>query len=467
MELKDFKFSFKLQKTTNESKSLVIRFNNPLTGQRDRCKTINFLKVKSEEYINKKVISSDKRKVDLFQQINENIAKYITLLSDFSLFDEDDLMEAIEQSNTITTAKKNLQILIVDIMTESKNNHFKANPNLTPKAKEHYPNAIRKFEEFQASNKMQYTIHHLDYKLMIAYENYLLNNLKHKTTTARNIVDYTKKMIADYLREVNDLMKLAFLNGYQSPIKEKKKNTKKVVKPYLTIDEVFSIYETNFNNYKPKNHEEKLMLKRIQGLNNIRDWIVIGFHIAQRMETLRALDNSQIKDDKIVNVYQNKTDNTISHIPMYGAMEDYFSDKKEFPYMCGRKNDFNEGVRLICEIMGFDEMMVGDIRQKVEIYEGREEMRDVRGVYPRWQLVASHTLRRSFVTHQHIEKRPADLGMAITGHKDLNTYNKYNQMTDYHKVDVYAPILKEQDKYTPRKKKQILKDPKIIEMKAS
>jgi integrase len=58
---------------------------------------------------------------------------------------------------------------------------------------------------------------------------------------------------------------------------------------------------------------------------------------------------------------------------------------------------------------------------------------------PKYELVSTHTARRSFATNQYLRKIPSISIMAVTGHKTEKAFLKYIKVTP----DEHAQIMKE------------------------
>lgn len=429
-------YTYRLQKATNEYKSLVLRFRH----NGDRHKTIPFIKLTKEELVKGKLITDREDVKELFKKVDDVISNYFKT---HSIIDEDELMDLINVHKVTVVSKpkvSNLYLIFLKQYEQIK----KDSKHLSEMAIYQYGLAIHKFEVFCKENRY-YTLNDFNYKLFNKFEKHLRDKKQYKISTINTTITCLKAMLNDYLLETNNVAKLAHLSGFKSTLR---KYDKVVLKPYLTLLEVEKIYSTDFSKYKPVDIKERNLINRVKGLNTLRDWIAISFCIAQRYSTLSALNESNIDTDAIVDLPQPKTKDILSKVNLYGMVEDYFNFNKEFPYMPDL-NDFNDGIRLVCKIMGYDTQMEGYVRKKVKIGQNWE-MRDVLDIYPRYELIASHTLRRSYITRQHQMNRPAELGMAVTNHKSHRMYASYNQRTQEEKADDLVKIQKLEDAYIRR-----------------
>lgn len=440
MEIKDFKHSYTLQRTSGEEKSFVIRYKHPFLHNRKDCRiSCNFLKLKGEELKKGKVYTSNSSKFKIYQDIIHYLERYITI-TDITKFDEEDFKIAIFSANPILQASLDKKNDILSIIEREKDDYFKNN-KLSNFAKQNYTSAIEQFNLYEKySQKKTVTIHHINHNFMIDYESFLINKRKYEPKTAKLYSKLFKALLKDYLTKKGLNSKLVFLSGYKSPIKIKHK-----LQPILTYEEIKKIYNTDFSKFEPRNKEEKSLLKRVQGLNNIKYWICIGFSSLQRNQTLRQLTNDNIECDKFVNIEQQKTNNFIPYIPFDEFMSDFFRKNNQLPYLCKNRTDFNNSIKLVCELMGFDNLIEGDKRLKVEIPIGKEgfptkECRMVRGIYSRCELLTTHCLRHSGISNAFKKGIPDFVISSISGHKNMKVLQGYNNLTIEDKIELYRKL---------------------------
>jgi integrase len=56
--------------------------------------------------------------------------------------------------------------------------------------------------------------------------------------------------------------------------------------------------------------------------------------------------------------------------------------------------------------------------------------------FEKWQLLQSHTARRTFCTLEHAKGTPIFAIMAISGHKDVKTFKNYVKSTGEENADI-------------------------------
>ena len=152
-------------------------------------------------------------------------------------------------------------------------------------------------------------------------------------------------------------------------------------------------------------------------LENARKWILIGLYIGQRVSDLLALKPSQlrfIENGVYIDINQQKTDKYVT----VGVVDKEVIQilKKNFPYSISAQL-FNRQIKQICHIAGIYEMVSG--------YKLCSKTRRKRlGTHPKYSLLSSHDLRRSFATN-YFGKIETPILMQITGHSKESTFLSY------------------------------------------
>ena len=152
-------------------------------------------------------------------------------------------------------------------------------------------------------------------------------------------------------------------------------------------------------------------------LENARKWILIGLYVGQRVSDLLNLKPSQlrfIENGVYIDINQQKTDKYVT----VGVVDKEVIQilKKNFPYSISAQL-FNRQIKQICQIAGIYEMVSG---YKLCIKTRRKRL----GTHPKYSLISSHDLRRSFATN-YFGKIETPILMQITGHSKESTFLSY------------------------------------------
>ena len=153
-------------------------------------------------------------------------------------------------------------------------------------------------------------------------------------------------------------------------------------------------------------------------LDNARRWMIIGFWLGQRVSDLLILQPFQLRDAPnggiYVDIHQQKTDKKVT----VGVIDPTALDilRHHFPRKLYAPR-FNKYLKLVLKEAGITQMVKGF---KFNPKTQRKEM----GLFPKYSVIASHDLRRSFATN-FFGKIPTPILMNMTGHTREATFMSY------------------------------------------
>ena len=175
-------------------------------------------------------------------------------------------------------------------------------------------------------------------------------------------------------------------------------------------------------------------LEKIEALENIppylervRLWLYLGVCIGQRGNDLLNITKENIKVLEgrtfVENVYQAKTKGVITAEVWYEKaletierIEELTEERKRISLQ-----KFNDYLKILFKEAGINQPTKGYIT---------ENKRRVLKEVPKYQLVSSHLMRRTFSTLAYHGEVPPHIIMDITGHKDIATFQKYIGVTE-------------------------------------
>lgn len=178
--------------------------------------------------------------------------------------------------------------------------------------------------------------------------------------------------------------------------------SEKSVFTVLSIDELKLINEFKGANY----------------LENARDWLIIGCWTGCRIKDLVNLSPQNIilePNKSFIRLTQSKTKETVN-IPIHPDVVDIYNKLGGFPRKISDVN-FNIYIKELCKQVGINQIVYGTKRDSLT-------NRKVTGYFPKYELIRSHTCRRSFATN-HYGKIPTVSIMAVTGHKAERQFLDY------------------------------------------
>jgi integrase len=183
-------------------------------------------------------------------------------------------------------------------------------------------------------------------------------------------------------------------------------------------------------------------------LQNVRDWIIIGCWTGCRVNDLMQLTNANIQihvsGQKFIRYTQSKTGKPVD-IPIHTHVAEILERLGDFPRPISDQR-FNEWMKIVCRESGMIQEVYGTRQNPIT---HKKEV----GTFKKWELVRSHTCRRSFATN-HYNKLPNKLIMAVTGHSTEKMLLNYIGETENEHLSDYLSVWN-----TPK-----AKDDKIIQL---
>lgn len=242
--------------------------------------------------------------------------------------------------------------------------------------------------------------------LYIRYVEYLLNVAKMKNTSA--IKGW--KILQWFLRWADKCGYLQNKDYIDFAPRLKTVSDKEVV--YLTWDELMKVYNLHFP-------ENKKYLERV------RDVFCFQCFTSLRYSDVSKLKREDIVDD-VMKVVTEKTGDTIRiELNKYSRsiLEKYVDEEKPLPVPSNQK--MNEWVKEVCFLAGIDTPITA------VYYKGSERIEEI---HPKYELIGTHTGRRTFICNALTMGIPAATVMEWTGHSDYKAMKPYIKIADQEKA---------------------------------
>ena len=215
--------------------------------------------------------------------------------------------------------------------------------------------------------------------------------------------------------------------------------------------------DTKAKTYLSEKELQALYKMPLTGLKErVRDIFMLGCYLGQRVSDYNNLTRDDFtttrRGNRVVSFTQEKTNNAVVVPIIYDNV-----------YAIAQKYDYNfprlsHGVinRYIKEILAELSLTVPSLRQtirtaitlKEQLAENQgkvEFMRDAKGyvIKPRYELVSTHTARRSCITNLYLSNRfTIPQLMSISGHKSEKAFNEYICCSSEEVADAIAEIAK-------------------------
>lgn len=158
----------------------------------------------------------------------------------------------------------------------------------------------------------------------------------------------------------------------------------------------------------------ELDLSKDPRLDKVRDIFLVGCWTGLRFSDIKKIQKENIKDG-IITLVQSKTNDIVSipvHPVFMGIWEKYDG---QLPSRISNQK-FNIYIKEVCKKAGLDDDVLRSITKG-----GKK----ITTKYEKWQLVSSHTARRSFATNLYRSGFPSISIMQITGHKTESAFLRY------------------------------------------
>lgn len=351
----------------------------------------NVVEAEDKDNINKQL---RELKNHLLNKFNEDISVGIYLDAEWT-------KETVSGFFNYTPNNKNYKIFLLDYCQHFIDNSptrytKKANQEselISTRTIQKYKTCQKRLEEFSKKENKKFKLTEIDLPFYNRFVSFLRSDCKYNDNT-----------IGKYICTLKTFLNDANLNGVLIPPQVRKfqvltASTKDV---YLNEHEIDKIFNHNFN--------DNLRLK------NARDLFIIGLRTGLRVSDFTRLHEAKIKDG-FIEIETFKTKKEVA-IPIHPQLQTIIDNGLPHSISEQKLNDY---IKEICKEVGINEMVEGS---KMNPKTNRKE----KGLYPKHELITTHTARRSFASNLY-GKLPNAVIMAITGHTKETIFLKYIKIT--------------------------------------
>jgi integrase len=236
--------------------------------------------------------------------------------------------------------------------------------------------------------------------------------------TVRFYYDFTTYLTKDCNLATNTVGKqIAVLKGFMSAASDQNLTTNTEFRKRsfkIVTEESESIYLT----------EEELEILWVQDfsekvhLEKVRDYFLIGCWTGCRFQDWELINYRNIKEDFLI-YEQGKTGTKVT-VPLHPIVKDILDKYRGNLPEKLQNQSFNRSIKDVCRIAEINSIETKSITKggirKIDRFE-------------KWEMVSSHTARRSFATNLYKSGFPSISIMAITGHRTERSFLKYIKVT--------------------------------------
>ncbi|MDD5150711.1 MAG: phage integrase SAM-like domain-containing protein [Flavobacterium sp.] len=272
--------------------------------------------------------------------------------------------------------------------------------------------------EYQTTIKKQIQFIEITKPFVDKFTNWLVNTKKYSTNYSGKQLEILKTVCID--AEKNEIP----VTPYSKTIEHFRESENDRYIQTLSFEELEQIKNADFTDleklkeFKKENPElTKNISLTPETLDNARNWILIGCEIGQRGGDLLNIsaENIRQKGNNIyLDIIQQKTNKSVT----IGIIAPHVIDiiENHFPKKLQHQK-LNVLTKIVCKLAGIDTIVEGT---KLNTETNRKEY----GMYPKYDLMASHSFRRSFATNYY-KKIPTAVLINITGHSKESLFLTY------------------------------------------
>jgi len=286
---------------------------------------------------------------------------------------------------------------------------------------------VRKnLQDYQTAKKTKLNFENIDIDFYNSFVDYLTKPTKGKTKAglpitkaglSKNTIGTRIKVLKVFLSQASERGIPVCSDYLKKSFRKPSEETSSIYLNEAEIDKMYYIETApeSIERLTKKYNTNALPLY----LEKVRDLFIIGCNTGLRFSDLSKLNNDNIKADGMIEIKTQKTEKKVivPINPTVRAILDKY--KNQLPRAISNQK-FNEYLKEIAELAGIDEPITTEITKGgFKVIKTTEK----------YNLVTSHTARRSFATNAFLADVPSISIMKITGHKTESAFMKYIKMS--------------------------------------
>ncbi len=286
---------------------------------------------------------------------------------------------------------------------------------------------VRKnLQDYQKAKKTVLNFNSIDIDFYNFFIDYLTKPTKGKNKAgqtitkaglSKNTIGTRIKILKTFINEANDRGINVLPDYKKKSFKVLKEETNSI---YLTESELMQMYYIETSPESLEILRKEFFTDKLPDyLAKVRDLFLIGCYTGLRFSDLSKLNKDNITKDNTINVKTIKTNQSVV-VPIHPITKQIF---EKYNYQLPREisnQKFNEYLKDVAKIARINEPIT------TESTKGGFKVSETTEKY---NLVTSHTARRSFATNAFLSDMPSISIMKITGHKTESAFMRYIKMS--------------------------------------
>lgn len=278
-------------------------------------------------------------------------------------------------------------------------------------------NSLGHFKEFMKDTGITYDFQDVDLDCYVKYKAWLMAQdiSKDKADPKHEPVHYADNTIGGFIKKLKCVLRAAESRGY--PVNPAYKSTEFKAQSSIDVDTIYLTRE------EVERFEKVDLTKKEDGKNLelARDIFLVGVWTAQRVsdynnlkpENIKVVDNNG-KPITYISIHQQKTGRLVE-IPCNAKVREILNKyPKGLPHLSDQK--INKYIKDIGKMAKIDEV--------VEV-KGSRGGQVIKEYYKKYDLICTHTARRTGATLMYLDGIAIYDIMKVTGHKSVTTLEKY------------------------------------------
>lgn len=355
----------------------------------------NIISEPEKDYINKYLSDIKKHVIGVY---TKGVANRTPITREF-------IKESLDQFTNKSSAVNGFFPFIEDFI---KNADKRTNANTgrltNPRTIQKYNTTLTVLKEFAKIYTRKVDFDTIDLDFYQDFLNYLTTTKKYKVNT-----------VGKYISTLKSFLNAAEDKGLTTRADHKSKRFKVLMEDSTAIyspePELLKVYDHDFSDNKK--------------LERVRDLFILGAFTGLRFSDFTNIREENIKGDNI-ELFQQKTGAKVI-IPIHKIVKDILKKYNGKTPESISNQKLNEYIKEVYKAV--------EIKEKVEVINTKGGLRVIQS-FKKWELVSSHTARRSFATNLYLKGIPAQTIMKITGHKTEAAFLKYIRLDNKEHADL-------------------------------